>query len=113
MSWRNISKSRDERPKVQVYKSWKELPPIPISFPANAARTGDWRSLRPVINRDKCTKCATCWLFCPEGTISRGDDAYFVIDYEYCKGCGICAYECPVGAIDMVNESEAKKEDGK
>jgi phenylglyoxylate dehydrogenase delta subunit len=26
---------------------------------------GDWRSMRPVVDRDKCVKCAVCWLYCP------------------------------------------------
>ena len=53
--WRNICKDRDTRPKVQAYKNWEELPPIPISFPANAMATGNWRSLRPILNKEKCT----------------------------------------------------------
>ena len=32
-SWMNISKSREERPLVQQYCGYEDLPPIPISFP--------------------------------------------------------------------------------
>jgi pyruvate ferredoxin oxidoreductase delta subunit len=72
-----------------------------------AGRTGDWRSHTPVIDHDKCTgkdTCLLCWLYCPDGVISR--DFPLEIDVEYCKGCGICAEECPRDAIHMV---EAKK----
>ena len=31
--WKKINKSKEERPKVQEYKNWKELSPIPISLP--------------------------------------------------------------------------------
>ncbi|SHE31506.1 pyruvate ferredoxin oxidoreductase delta subunit [Desulfacinum infernum DSM 9756] len=72
-------------------------------------RTGDWRSERPVIDPEKCTptrnkrpSCFLCWLYCPEGVVSRAIPVE--IDYEYCKGCGICAEECPTKAIRMVDE---------
>jgi len=66
-------------------------------------KTGAWRSLRPFKDDEKCTDCSLCWLFCPEGCITR--DKYD-INYEYCKGCGICAEECPTDAIAMERESE-------
>jgi 2-oxoacid:acceptor oxidoreductase delta subunit (pyruvate/2-ketoisovalerate family) len=66
-------------------------------------KTGSWRSLRPVKNKDKCNNCSLCWLYCPEGCISRDE---FEIDYTYCKGCGICAEECPTKAIVMEREAE-------
>lgn len=76
----------------------------------DGGRTGSWRVLRPVMDQEKCIPskkgkpaCFICWLFCPEGVISRTVPPS--IDYEYCKGCGICARECPSGAIVMVEES--------
>lgn len=109
-NWKDICLDKDKRPKEQQYNNWEELPPIPISFPANTMETGNWRSLRPVINTEKCTKCGYCWLYCPEGTITKGDEGYYKIDYKYCKGCGICAHECPVKAISMIREESAQKE---
>ncbi len=106
--WKIIAESKDKRPKLQNYKNWKELPPIPISFPCygSMGETGDWRVFRPVINKKKCTKCGFCWMYCPEGVIQKSEDEFFTIDYTYCKGCGICAKECPVKAIEMKRESE-------
>lgn len=75
----------------------------PLSQPAKGAGgiTGSWRIARPVFDPEKCNGCLRCWLFCPEGCISKKDRA---IDYNYCKGCGICATECAKKAIVMVKE---------
>ena len=67
-------------------------------------KTGSWRSLRPVVDKDQCIRCGVCWLFCPDAAINRSEDEHFQADVEYCKGCGICARECPVGCISMVIE---------
>ena len=75
-------------------------------------KTGDWRSLRPVIDRKKCipsvknkSACFLCWLYCPEGVVKAGIPVE--IDLDYCKGCGICAEECPPRAISMVREDKS------
>ena len=43
----------------------------PISWPQKgvAGETGSWRSHRPVVDAQKCTKCQLCWIYCPEATI--------------------------------------------
>ncbi|UCG71075.1 MAG: 4Fe-4S binding protein [Thermoplasmata archaeon] len=69
-------------------------------------KTGSWRTLRPKIDFEKCTKkCWFCYDFCPDSSVEKTEDGPKII-YEYCKGCGICAYECPKEAIEM--ESEEK-----
>ncbi|MCP4683187.1 MAG: pyruvate ferredoxin oxidoreductase [Desulfobacterales bacterium] len=82
--------------------------------PGDGGRTGSWRVVRPIIDLKKCIPaktekmaCFSCWLFCPDGVITRTIPP--VIDYEYCKGCEICAEECPVDAIAMVEESNFVK----
>lgn len=67
--------------------------------------TGSWSIFRPVVDKEKCTKCGTCVIYCPEAAITMMDDG-IVIDYNYCKGCGICANECPVTALSMEREEE-------
>ena len=75
---------------------------LAISRPKKGAsgKTGAWRTFRPVIEPDKCSKCGLCSLYCPEGAISEDLE----IDYDFCKGCGICAEECPKKAIRMERE---------
>ncbi len=98
--------------------TWKELPiGAVILQPGSTVRykTHEWRTLRPIINQDKCVRCRLCWAYCPEGTILELDKPYttksgktynvtYEINYDYCKGCGICAHECPVKAIEMIPE---------
>ncbi len=89
--------------------TWKELNVgCVIDEPGNAAtyRTGDWRSQRPVYNKDRCIRCGTCYVFCPDMAIKIIKDGYIEHDLYYCKGCGICAEECPTDAIAMKDEEE-------
>lgn len=100
-----------------------ELWEAPSLDPAEYARTtcyqaghlvtknAGWRSVRPVVDPEACTKCLQCYLYCPDGTVykARGfsdvEDAFFIaIDYDFCKGCGICARICKFGAISMIPE---------
>lgn len=75
----------------------------PISDQLIDLKTGEWRALRPVVRREYCVKCATCWTYCPTQSI-REREAWFEANLEICKGCGVCAVECPHGALRMVPE---------
>jgi len=89
-------------------RSIQDLPITPTARPTKypmGAPTGTWRVYRPVLDREKCTKCALCWLYCPDAAISMDEEGYPSFDYEYCKGCGVCANECRVGAIKLVREA--------
>lgn len=66
-----------------------------------AYKTGPWRTEMPKYDREKCTDCMLCWVFCPDLSIIVKDKKMTGIDYDHCKGCGICAHECPVAAIVM------------
>ena len=79
-----------------------------VTEPGNAAlrRTGDWRSQRRVLDKEKCNKCGLCWLYCPDAAIKPVEDGYYDADLFYCKGCGICARVCPKAAISMIEEEE-------
>jgi 2-oxoacid:acceptor oxidoreductase delta subunit (pyruvate/2-ketoisovalerate family) len=77
----------------------------PIATELTVLRTGDWRAERPVVDRDKCVKCATCWTYCPTQCIVE-KETWFEAGLEICKGCGICAQECPHHAITMIEEVE-------
>ena len=73
---------------------------------ANFRRTGDWRTDKPVLDREKCNRCGLCWLHCPDAAIKPLEDGYYESDPYYCKGCGICASVCPKNAITMSEEEE-------
>jgi 2-oxoacid:acceptor oxidoreductase delta subunit (pyruvate/2-ketoisovalerate family) len=73
--------------------------------------TGNWRYMKPYVDKKKCIGCGTCVKYCPEAVIDLvesskkkvGSKSNKVanIDYHFCKGCGVCARECPVKAIKM------------
>ena len=87
------------------FKNMNDLPPMTVSSGSMLInKTGGWRSLRPVIDYEKCTACMICWKFCPEACIEPGEPP--VITLDYCKGCGICAEECPAGAIILIEEGK-------
>lgn len=67
--------------------------------------TGGWRSHRPVIDKERCTNCLFCWLYCPDGAIIVEEEKVKEIDLAHCKGCGVCAQTCPVKCIEMHEES--------
>lgn len=68
-------------------------------------KTGLWRTLRPVVDFDRCNKCNwVCGSFCPDGAITPDENGYPVIDYDHCKGCLICVAQCPPHAIDVEPE---------
>ncbi|MGB9959399.1 MAG: 4Fe-4S binding protein [Candidatus Bathyarchaeales archaeon] len=84
-------------------KGWKEIPMAAVCWkPSTEFLTGDWKTYKPVLDPEKCTRCLLCAIFCPEGAINwktKKEDIEF--DYNFCKGCGICANECPTKAIEM------------
>lgn len=85
-------------------KGWREVPIAGVCWKLSTEfKTGDWRTFRPVIDQNKCIKCLTCWIYCPDEAV-EWDGEKVAINYDFCKGCGICANECPVKAIQMVLE---------
>ncbi len=90
-------------------KGWQELPCGAIIDDMDAVKenkTGAWRSMRPVWNKEKCRQCLLCWIYCPDSAILVVDGKVVGIDYDYCKGCGNCASICPAKAIDMEKEQK-------
>jgi phenylglyoxylate dehydrogenase delta subunit len=77
----------------------------PIAVARIPMLPGDWRSMRPVVDRRKCVKCTVCWLYCPVQCVVERR-AWFEANLDTCKGCGICAEECPQRAISMIEEAE-------
>lgn len=65
--------------------------------------TGNWRTVRPVLDPEKCGQCLACWLVCPDACITPTEDVV-EFNYKYCKGCSLCTVACPVGALTDVPE---------
>lgn len=75
-------------------------------------RTGLWRTMRPVIDHDRCNRCWwVCSTFCPDSAIEVDDRNLPRIDYDHCKGCMICVVKCPPHAISAVPEHTAADEE--
>lgn len=90
-------------------KTWKEIPIGGLILEAGNAetyKTGDWRSMRPIVDQDKCINCLNCWIMCPDVAILVEDEKMVGYDYDHCKGCGICANICPVKCIEMKPEGD-------
>ncbi len=90
----------------------KTITAVSTPAPGEAGKTGDWRSHTPVIDQKKCVQkdtCLYCWLYCPDGVISR--EFPLTINEDYCKGCGICAEECPAKAITMEEGRNPKRDE--
>ncbi len=95
--------------KLDSEPTWKDIEIGSIATEPGSAsqyQTGDWRSQRPTYDFNRCIKCGTCQIFCPEGCIGQNAEGYFEADMFYCKGCGICARECLTRVISMVEEGE-------
>lgn len=96
--------------------AWIRLPfeeariSAPVIHAANnseAMKTGSWRTMRPVIDYERCKHCWwVCSTFCPDGAIAVMEGKP-VIDYEHCKGCLVCVAQCPSHAIEGVAEQVA------
>ena len=90
---------------------WQDLPiggTLPEPGSANDYKTGGWRSMRPIWNKDKCIQCYACWINCPDSSIIIKEGKVAGIDYDHCKGCGICAHECPSKVQAITMEKEGK-----
>ena len=87
-------------------KNWKDSSPAGVCWkPSLKYLTGDWKTLTPIRDLKKCTKCLLCALFCPDGAIHWNEKKTDIeFDLNFCKGCGICANECPTNAISMKKE---------
>lgn len=83
----------------------------PVATVFASSKTGTWRIVRPDVDHEECSLCATCQNYCPTDVVSVHSDnraEKVTFDLDYCKGCGICANLCPKHCITMVPESEAR-----
>jgi len=78
-----------------------------ITRPASSefAKTGTWRTHRPIIDYELCNRCSwVCSTLCPDSAIKVDADHTPRIDYDHCKGCMVCVAVCPPHAIRVERE---------
>ena len=109
-----------EKISAETYKSpdWVDMPfeDARVSAPAIHApatsvevKTGLWRTMRPVVDYNRCNRCWwICSTFCPDSVISVDDEDYPQIDYGHCKGCMICVARCPRYVIEAIPEKTVR-----
>jgi len=69
--------------------------------------SADWY---PKIDYLKCTKCLTCYDFCPHEVYSLNDDTPVVAKPENCiSGCHGCENRCPEGALSYIGDTASGK----
>ena len=67
--------------------------------------TSNWRIVRPVIDDEKCTRCRTCDMSCPDSCWAHNEkEDRMIWNWKFCKGCQICINECPTGALSAALE---------
>jgi pyruvate ferredoxin oxidoreductase gamma subunit len=87
----------------------RAAPSIHAAATSVEVKTGLWRTLRPVIDYDRCSRCWwVCSTFCPDGAITVDAQDRPAIDYDHCKGCMICVAKCPPHAIETIPEHVAQ-----
>ncbi len=90
----------------------RAAPTIHAAATSVMVRTGLWRTMRPIVDYDRCKRCNwVCGSFCPDGAIAADEEGYPQIDYDHCKGCMICLAQCPPHAIHAIPEKEAAAEE--
>lgn len=83
---------------------------ISMGFASRSGKQQMHSDVKPTVDVEKCTMCATCIEWCAVGAITI-DAAYGAarINHEICTGCGECRVTCPEGAIDISWETSAVK----
>ena len=89
--------------KENIKFTTSNIPFAPSYKPGSVTKNSGWRNEKPVCDKEKCNGCFLCYLYCPDGVISKHGDKV-EIDYDFCKGCGICQKSCKHGAITMESE---------
>jgi len=112
-----------EMPKWTEMREGIAIPGIPLGGKVKDPVTGEeggWRpgrnevfkkwatrTMRPVVDFEKCIKCTLCWLQCPDSCFDVTPDGFYDANLEACCGCGVCEAVCPEkGCVTMVNESQ-------
>jgi pyruvate ferredoxin oxidoreductase delta subunit len=106
-----------QMPKWWEMREGVTIPAIPVGKPKESGKgyvpernpyfkKYTTRTMRPVIDFDKCVKCTLCWIQCPDSCFDVMPDGTYDANMEACCGCGVCEAVCPVeNCVTMVNEA--------
>ena len=106
-----------EKPKWWEMREGVTIPAIPLGKPMEDGKgyvpernpyfkKFTTRTMRPVIDFDKCVKCTLCWLQCPDSCFDVTSDGLYDANMESCCGCGVCEAVCPAkDCVTMVSEA--------
>ncbi|MEM2109530.1 MAG: 4Fe-4S binding protein, partial [Candidatus Odinarchaeota archaeon] len=60
-------------------KSWREIPMGGLTWRHSADyKTGEWRTFKPIVDHNKCTRCMQCVIFCPDVSIKYKPDVNMI-----------------------------------
>jgi pyruvate ferredoxin oxidoreductase delta subunit len=105
-----------EKPKWWEMREGVTIPAIPIGKPMEGGKgyvpernpyfkKFTTRTMRPVIDFDKCVKCTLCWIQCPDSCFDVTPEGLYDANMESCCGCGVCEAVCPAkDCVTMVRE---------
>jgi pyruvate ferredoxin oxidoreductase delta subunit len=105
-----------EKPKWWEMREGVTIPAIPIGKPMEGGKgyvpernpyfkKYTTRTMRPVIDFDKCVKCTLCWIQCPDSCFDVTPEGLYDANMESCCGCGVCEAVCPAkDCVTMVRE---------
>jgi pyruvate ferredoxin oxidoreductase delta subunit len=106
-----------EKPKWWEMREGVTIPAIPVGKPMEGGKgyvpernpyfkKFTTRTMRPVIDFDKCVKCTLCWIQCPDSCFDVTSDGLYDANMESCCGCGVCEAVCPAkDCVTMVSEA--------
>ena len=86
--------------KINTNTSWQDMPEGGNIYEAGNSRefkTGDWRSVKPIYIKEKCTQCGLCFPVCPDDAIPvNAEQKREDFDYDMCKGCRCLRRSLPI-----------------
>jgi len=80
--------------------TWKELTVGNVVLePGNASqyRTGDWKTLKPVLNKELCVHCGLCYIYCPDMAYNLSEENYFIADLSIARVVAFVQRNVPPG----------------